>query len=65
LADFFAGCEAAAFAFSGERVGCALPTGSLLARPVKKFVAEFFQTLLGKQNNYSSITEQSCDEHIL
>ncbi len=62
LADFFAGCEAAALAFGGEHVGCPLlPTGALLARPVKKFVAEFVQSLLGKQKQnekylYYSIT---------
>jgi hypothetical protein len=55
LADFFAGCEAAALAFGGgDHVGCPLlPTGALLARPVKKFVAEFVQSLLGKQKQNS------------
>ncbi len=48
LSDFFAVCEAAALAFSADHVGTMLPTGPLLLRPVKKFVAEYVQSLLGK-----------------
>ena len=43
-------CEAAALAFNCERVGSLLlPTGPLLVRPVKKFVAEYVQSMLGKR----------------
>ena len=47
FSEFFSACENAALAFGGEHVGAMLPTGSQLLRPVKKFVGEFVQSLLG------------------
>ena len=47
FSEFFSACENAALAFGGEHVGATLPTGSQLLRPVKKFVGEFVQSLIG------------------
>jgi len=46
LRDFLSMCRGASMAFKAEKVGVMMPTGDILVRPVKKYVAEYIQLLL-------------------
>jgi len=46
LKDFLSVCRRASLAFKAEKVGVMMPTGDILVRPVKKYVAEYVQLLL-------------------
>ena len=46
LRDFLSMCRVASVAFKAEKVGVMTPTGDVLIRPVKKYVADYVQLLL-------------------
>ena len=46
LRDFLSMCRAASLSFKAEKVGVMMPTGDILVRPVRKYVAEYIQLML-------------------